>query len=144
MTIRSITHNDAAAAAVLAARLYSADADELLPELLEAAGDPQQAVFLTWDGSDAVAFAQVSLRHDYVEGTHSSPVGYLEGIYVSPAHRQQGLARALVEACRDWARDHGCSEFASDTPLHNTGSQAFHRALGFTEAERIVCYTQLL
>jgi aminoglycoside 6'-N-acetyltransferase I len=29
-----------------------------------------------------LAFINISLRHDYVEGTSSSPVGYIEGIYV--------------------------------------------------------------
>jgi len=144
ITIIPMTVHDLAEAAALAARVYSTSADELLPELTEALGDPQQQTYLAHDGGAAVGFAQVSLRHDYVEGTESSPVGYLEGIYVMPGHRMQGLARALVETCKDWARAQGCSEFASDTPLHNVESQAFHQALGFTEAERIVCYTQQL
>ncbi|MBQ9195954.1 MAG: GNAT family N-acetyltransferase [Clostridia bacterium] len=90
------------------------------------------------------AFAQCSLRHDYVEGTTTSPVGYLEGIYTAPGIRGQGVARKLLEACMDWARDQGCREFASDCELGNDDSLAFHLAAGFTEANRIVCFTRTL
>ena len=38
------------------------------------------ACFIGYDGNDPVAFAQCGLRYDYVEGTDSSPVGYLEGM----------------------------------------------------------------
>lgn len=102
------------------------------------------------DGEDArtagryIGFAQCSLRRDYVEGTHSSPVGYLEGIYVAPEVRRQGAAKALLACAEQWAREQGCTEFASDCELTNTTSQAFHRLLGFTEANRIVCYTKSL
>jgi len=84
----------------------------------------------------------VQLRHDYVEGTSTSPVGYLEGIYVRPAYRKQGMARKLVSACEAWAREKGCREFASDCLLDNRDSLAFHLALGFMEAGRIICFTK--
>lgn len=142
--IHPMTAQTLSDAATLAARVYSTAVDELLPAFIEAMDDPQQQTFLAFEDSTAVAFAQVTLRHDYVEGTGTSPVGYLEGIYVSPSHRRQGLARKMVETCKGWAKEQGCSEFASDTQLHNVESQAFHQALGFIEAGRIVCYTQQL
>lgn len=52
------------------------------------------STFLVLDEqSQAVAFADAALRHDYVNGCESSPVVYLEGIYVQPASRRRGLAR---------------------------------------------------
>lgn len=144
VTIRTITLADLPAAAALAAAVYESDAAELTPELASAMASDQQAVFLAWAEDVPAGFAQCSLRHDYVEGTSSSPVGYLEGIYVSPTHRRQGIAAALSAHCQAWARAKGCSEFASDCPLDNTDSAAFHLALGFTEANRIVCFTRRL
>lgn len=47
-------------------------------------------------------FAQCQLRHDYVEGTDSSPVGYLEGIFVKQEHRKQGYAKELLAKCEEW------------------------------------------
>lgn len=86
-----------------------------------------------------VGFAEVRLRQ-YAEGCVTSPVGYLEGIYVEPAFREMGFARGLVLAGEAWARSHGCTELASDRALDNAASGAFHRAAGFQEVERVVCY----
>jgi aminoglycoside 6'-N-acetyltransferase I len=46
----------------------------------------------------------------------------------------------LVEAAEDWARLRGFSEIASDTQLDNGASQAAHAALGYEDAERVVCF----
>lgn len=40
---------------------------------------PDAAFFLDWENGEAMGFAQCQLRSDYVEGTKTSPVGYLEG-----------------------------------------------------------------
>lgn len=104
----------------------------------------EDTLFLLAYNDTSCGFAQCSLRHDYVEGTHSSPVGYLEGIYVAPEAREHGVARALVAQCEDWARARGCAEFASDCELPNTQSLAFHLKIGFQEANRIICFTKAL
>lgn len=92
----------------------------------------------------AFGFIEVSVRHDYVNGTRSSPVGFLEGIYVQPVARRKGVAHALVQAAMQWAKAHGCSEFASDTSIENQSSQAVHRSLGFVETERVVYFKRQL
>ena len=143
--IRKATLSDVRAAAALAMKLWpDHDADELLTdfESIVLAGD--SAIYLSaCDGTD-VAIAICQLRRDYVEGTESSPVGYLEGIYVRAGYRHQGRARALVRACEDWARALGCTEFASDCPLDNDASLRFHLKAGFIEANRIICFTKQL
>ena len=101
--------------------------------------------FLARDESGAaIGFAEVSLRHDYVNGCETSPVGFLEGIYVVPAHRLRGAARALVVAAENWTRAQGASEFASDALLDNTASHRMHAALGFVETERVVAFRKVL
>ena len=100
----------------------------------------ETAFFLAEEGG----FAQCSLRRDYVEGTESSPVGYLEGIYVVEPARKQGVARELLKACEKWAKEKGCREFASDCELTNPQSLQFHLNVGFEEANRIICFTKKL
>lgn len=117
---------------------------EFLGEFAALLGSPEAAVFLYESGGKAAGFAQVQLRRDYVEGTESSPVGYLEGIYVEEAFRGQGLARELLKACEGWAREKGCSEFASDCGLGNSQSLAWHLGAGFTEANRLICFVKRL
>jgi len=104
--------------------------------------EDEAAVFLCRKDGVPIGFAECRLRHDYVEGTETSPVGYLEGVYVKDTARRQGAARELISACMNWARDKGCSEFASDCELTNTDSQAFHQAVGFGEVNRIVAYAR--
>ncbi len=91
-----------------------------------------------------IAFAQCSLRHDYVEGTDSSPVGYLEGIYVQERYRKRGYGAELLSECEKWAREVGCTEFASDCELDNADCFRFHMSLGFKEANRIICFRKEL
>ena len=113
---------------------------EMETELKECVNQEETALFLAEEGG----FAQCSLRHDYVEGTESSPVGYLEGIYVSESARKQGIARQLLAACENWAKEKGCREFASDCELTNSPSLEFHLRVGFMEANRIICFTKKL
>ena len=93
---------------------------------------------------DNACCAQCELRSDYVEGTETSPVGYLEGIFVLENYRNKGYAKELLYACEAWAKEKGCKEFASDCELDNTDSFRFHMAMQFTEANRIICFTKKL
>lgn len=93
---------------------------------------------------DAAGFAEAALRHDYVNGCRTSPVAFLEGIYVKPEFRGRGVVRELVEAVEAWALDHGCTEFASDAAIDNTTSHAMHKALGFDETQRVVYFRKVI
>lgn len=105
----------------------------------------QAIVFLARSSAHAtVGFAEATLRHDFVNGCETSPVAFLEGLYVQPAWRLRGVARGLCDAVAAWAVDRGCSEFASDTEVENVASQRMHVALGFQEAERVVYYRRRL
>ncbi len=92
------------------------------------------------DDGTPIAFAETALRVDYVNGCDGSPVAFLEGIYVDPAHRRTGIARALVEEAMNWGRERGAIEFASDALLDNLESHAFHAAIGIEETERVVYF----
>ena len=131
--------------AVLACELWpDHTVEEMKAEFKELLDDDEATVVLYRKEGEAVGCAQCQLRHDYVEGTENSPVGYLEGIYVKENNRHQGIARGLLKACEDWAREKGCTEFASDCELTNMESQGFHRAVGFEEANRLVAYVRKL
>jgi aminoglycoside 6'-N-acetyltransferase I len=96
------------------------------------------------EAGEAIGFAEASLRHDYVNGCSSSPVLFLEGIYVRPADRRLGVARALCNAVAAWGRHLGCTEFGSDALLENSESHSFHAALGFNETERVIFFRKAL
>ncbi len=143
--IRKATVIDAACVAKLAIQMWEDNTLEgLTGELAEIIANPESGVFLLYDCEQAIGFAQCQLRHDYVEGTDSSPVGYLEGIFVEEDYRNKGYAKELLKQCEAWAKDMGCTEFASDCELTNTGSLEFHLKMGFEEANRVICFTKRL
>lgn len=124
----------------LACKLYGGDRDEIKSELTKLLNDSEAIFFLAYVNDECVGFAQCQLRYDYVEGCSTSPVGYLEGLYVEENYRRKGIAKMLVKNCENWAKASNCLEFASDCELDNKLSQEFHKHLGFEEANRIVCY----
>ena len=128
--IQKATSKDCRILAELAVQMWdSHTAEELEVEFSETIPDDQSAFFIKYVNDSPVGFAQCGLRHDYVEGTESSPVGYLEGIFVEEGYRKQGFAKELLCACQQWAKDMGCTEFASDCELDNFESLQFHIAI---------------
>lgn len=145
MEIKNAKLDEAEMIAKLAIKMWKLNTEqELVDSFKEYMQDEKSSIFLAWDKKEAIGFAQCGLRNDYVEGTESSPVGYLEGVFVAEEYRKKGVAKALLSACQGWARDQDCSEFASDCELENEESLAFHLKMGFEEANRIICFTKKL
>ena len=139
--IKRANKEDAEVLAGLAIRMWEDHNPTDLAEEFRALVTKDDAVcFIRYVGDEPAAFAQCQLRYDYVEGTDSSPVGYLEGIFVLDGYRKNGYAAELLAACERWAKEKGCTEFASDCELENEGSLKFHLAVGFEEANRIICF----
>ncbi len=88
----------------------------------------------------SVAFIQLSVRRDYVEGSETSPVGYVEGIYVRPDFRRQGISKELLTKGEEWVREKGCTQMGSDIEDDNDTSYQFHLNTGFKEANRLICF----
>lgn len=143
--IRQATIEDSKIVAELALLLWpDNEIDELEKDIRESFSSNENSTFIYFDDDVSSGFAQCGLRKDYVEGTESSPVGYLEGIFIKAEYRMTGIARQLLGECENWARAQGCSEFASDCELVNDESLKFHLNVGFEEANRIICFTKKL
>lgn len=141
MEIRRAVSADVRAVAWLACLLWPHHTLLEMEEEMESfLTDPNSAIFLVVEDAAVVGFAQTSLRHDYVEGSHHSPTAYLEGIYVMEAYRSRGFASALLTACENWAREQNCFQLASDCEISNSSSLVFHLKCGFNEANRIICF----
>ena len=88
-------------------------------------------------------FIELNIRN-YAEGSNSGQVPYVEGWYVDRDLRNQGYGRQLIAMAEKWAVQNGFDELASDAELENFSSIAIHKALGFQEVERIVCFIKQL
>jgi aminoglycoside 6'-N-acetyltransferase I len=147
MRIRHAEAADAAGWAELRHALWPDQSrEELLAEAEAFFREPDsrlEAVLVAENGQGLVGFAELSLRA-YAEDCSSSPVAFLEGWYVSPSARRQGIGRALVSSAEEWGREQGCTEFGSDTQWDNMASVAAHHALGFEDAGAIRCFRKAL
>jgi GNAT superfamily N-acetyltransferase len=83
-------------------------------------------------GGGLCGFLEGSVR-PLAEGCTTHPVGYVEGWFVDPDVRRQGVGKALAKAAEEWAARQGCREMASDAWLANSVSIAAHKALSFNE-----------
>ncbi|MBD5129689.1 MAG: GNAT family N-acetyltransferase [Ruminococcaceae bacterium] len=143
--IREATKNDISKISEMAVLMWTDNSvNELAEEFSEILLKEDARIFVKCENDVPVGFAQCQLRYDYVEGTQTSPVGYLEGIFVDENYRHGGYAKELLNKCEAWAKEKGCKEFASDCELDNDISFRFHKAVNFTEANRLVCFTKQL
>lgn len=144
--VRLAVEEDIEALAALRAGLWpEMSEDGHRAEVREALGGAGRAerIWVAEDGGGAVCgFAEASIRREAVNGCRTSPVAFLEGIYVAGGARRMGVGRRLVEAVREWARGEGMEEIGSDAPIENRASQLFHAALGFRETERVVYFSR--
>jgi aminoglycoside 6'-N-acetyltransferase I len=150
MKIKLATQADAAGWTALRATLWpEADAPQLRAEvdaffLSEIPQAMLAAVFLADNEQGTlVGVLELSLR-PYADGCESSPVPFIEGWYVAPKSRRQGVGAALVKAAEDWSLEQGYNEMASDALLENTISERAHKALGFDEVERAIRFRKEL
>ena len=148
-TIRPVEARDVVVWAAMRNRLWpEAEMLALSNETVQFVTDPQQsrldAAFIaeSEDGA-ALGFIELTLRA-FSDGCDSMPVPHIEGWFVNPTARQNGVGRALLEAAEAWCVEHGFSELASDTELLNVESQRAHESLGFEEVDRLVKFRKLI
>ncbi|HUO93872.1 MAG TPA: GNAT family N-acetyltransferase [Rhizomicrobium sp.] len=99
--------------------------------------------FVATRGGDAAGFAEVAIRR-YANGCESQPVAFLEGIWVEPRFRRQGIGGQLVTHVEGFVKALGFREIGSDALIGNLASHAAHEAWGFAETERVVYFRKSL
>jgi aminoglycoside 6'-N-acetyltransferase I len=116
--------------------------EEIARYLAGQASEPM-AVFVAESHGLLVGFAELAIR-PFAEGCYTDRVAYLEGWFVAAAERRKGIGRALVQAAERWARQMGCTEFASDTAPTNVESINAHSAVGFGQVGTVLCFRKKL
>ena len=131
--IREATQADALALAELAIKMWLGNTvSELQSEFLDLISSDNSVCFIKYVGNKEVGFVQCQLRNDYVEGTDTSPVGYLEGIFIEKEYRHRGYAKDLLSKFEKWAKEKNCTEIASDCEIDND--------ISLEEVNRIICF----
>lgn len=103
-------------------------------------GHLNNRVYLAKSDEDYIGFIHMSIRSGFVEGADTSPVGYVEGIYVREDFRKKGVAKELYDAGVQWAKSKKCTQIGADIGLDNDMCPDFYIKMGFNEVNRIICY----
>ena len=108
-------------------------------EMLDILGHADSQLVLVADSGNGrlIGFLEASIR-PFVEDCVSDHVGYLEGWYVEPDLRRNGIGSELVRFAARWAKQKGCIEMASDAEVGNDSSLAAHTRLGYEETSRLI------
>jgi len=106
------------------------------------AGEPLTVLVAEQDDR-LVGMAELSV-HLYAEGCQSDHVGYLEGWYVIPSSRNQGIGRELLKASEAWARSQDCTELATDTHLENVEVAKIYKNCGYQEVAQLRCFRKTI
>ena len=126
VTVRPAAASDVSAVAALEQELFGLDAWSVGSVREELTGERRHAAVAVVD--DAVVGYAVTLR--------SGDVLDLQRIAVSPAHRRQGLARALLEGVREAGRIDGAARMLLEVSADNAAALAFYDREGFVEIDR--------
>jgi GNAT superfamily N-acetyltransferase len=98
-------------------------------------GDPERegVQLLARDGNGvAVGFATVFWSWSTLSAAR---VGVMNDLYVAEAARGQGLAQALIEACREQARERGATSVGWQTAKDNLRAQTVYDRIGAKRSE---------
>jgi aminoglycoside 6'-N-acetyltransferase I len=142
MTIRPVELPDSAEWLRMRTTLWPSDDHAVeIAEFFNSGPSPQLAAVLVAErpSGGLSGFIELGLR-TYAEGCESSPVPFIEGWYVDDDLRMSGIGTLLVRAAESWARALGHREMASDVEIDNDTSLTVHRALGYEEVARLVCF----
>jgi ribosomal protein S18 acetylase RimI-like enzyme len=106
---------------------------------------PQREVFLAYlDHEDAQVF--VAELDGQVAGAASlwiqprlnwtTPQAWIPDLYVDPAFRRRGAARALLDACAEEARRRGCHRLVLESGHHRAEAHQLYESYGFEHYAR--------
>jgi GNAT superfamily N-acetyltransferase len=65
----------------------------------------------------------------------ASRIGVMNDLFVAPAARGGGIARALIDACRERCRQHGARTLTWQTARDNARAQVLYDRIGARRAE---------
>lgn len=100
-------------------------------EAVDAAGDPDQAVWVAVDGDQVVGVVHVAERAHFT-GQADAYVGEL---ITAAGQERRGIARALMATAERWGRSRGLANITLETGAANTTARSFYAALGYREED---------
>jgi GNAT superfamily N-acetyltransferase len=112
--------------------------DDLLAQSRALLADPQregvQLIARHDEGGTAIGFATIFWTWSTL---NAARIGVMNDLFVSPDARGRGVADALIEACRERAREHGAVWLGWQTAKDNLRAQKVYERVGGQRSEWI-------
>jgi GNAT superfamily N-acetyltransferase len=93
------------------------------------------ALYLAKVGGEIVGSAAVFINDGRTNQVLRDRVATIAGVFVEPAYRGRGIARALTESAVKWARVEGCASIRLTT---SKDAEPLYRSLGFSDGRELV------
>lgn len=106
--------------------------EKTVAQLQEIVQDQAKAIFIAKLGDNVLGAVQVN-----IETVKDKPrwrnrrFGYIERLFVDPANRRQGIAKALMHECEGWLRSKDIRVVELNTWAFNKEAQALFAKLGY-------------
>lgn len=101
---------------------------ERAAERLNAAIESRQAEVFVAEVDGAVA--GICTVYDDIDSVRFGRRAWVEDLAVAPGRRSHGLGKALLDAAKDWAREHGASHLELDSAVPRVDAHRFYEREG--------------
>ncbi len=90
-------------------------------------------LLVAWAAGDVIGVAYVST---ILSVEHGGPVGWLEELYVSPEHREQGVGEALLVGVLEQARETGLLALDLEVDVEHKRAESLYARFDFRQLQR--------
>ena len=97
----------------------------------QAAGAPDNAVFVAVDGDQIVGVVHATERRHFTGQVDA----YVGELITAAGQERRGIARALMQAAEQWGAARGLDYLTLETGMHNHSARAFYQAVGYLEED---------
>lgn len=98
-------------------------------------------VLLAYDGETPAGFVQL---YPTFSSVSTARVWILNDLFVAPTSRRRGVARMLLEAAAEWARERSALGLQLETAVDNAAAKALYESLGWIRQTEYDTYVLLL
>ncbi len=95
-------------------------------------------IFLAIDGMQSIGFMQL---YPSFSSVSMKPIWILNDLFVAESHRQQGVAKSLIGAAANFARETGAVRIVLSTQISNITAQSLYESLGYVKDEDFYHYS---
>jgi ribosomal protein S18 acetylase RimI-like enzyme len=108
---------------------YASSPEDTRRRLIASNSNPSHFLRVAEDAAgSAIGFIHAS----GYETLYFDPLKYVMALAVDPACQGQGIGKALLSACEEWARADGAAGVRLSSGSNRLGAHAFYQHLGYT------------